>query len=179
MPKERPVHAPQSGLAAVYAQYRPELLRFLVARTGDPGEAEEVLQELWLRVQAGGAGPVANGRAYLYRAAQNLVLDRIRERRRRSKRDHDWSEAAYGAFAGADTPDLRTAADDAMEERERSAQLAAAIAQLPPAAGRAFRLHKLDGLSHAEVARQLGISRSGVEKHMATALAALRRALKD
>ena len=66
-----------------------------------------------------------------------------------------------------------------MEDRERSAKLVAAIAALPPAAGRAFRLHKLDGLSHADVARELGISRSGVEKHMATAIAFLRRALRD
>lgn len=177
--EETPVHAPQSGLAAVYAQCRPELLRFLIARTGDPVEAEDVLQELWLRVHAAGSGPVANGRAYLYRAAQNLVLDRIRERRRRSARDQDWSEAEFGKPTATDLPDPRPTADQAIDDRELSARLAAAIAQLPPAAGRAFRLHKLDGLSHAEVARELGISRSGVEKHMATAMSFLRRALRD
>lgn len=66
-----------------------------------------------------------------------------------------------------------------MLAREETAALASAIAALPQAAGRAFRLHKLDGLSHADVAEQLGISRSGVEKHIAVAMAHLRRAMKD
>ena len=40
-------------------------------------------------------------------------------------------------------------------------------------------MHKFDGLSHAEIAARLGISRSGVEKHIAVAMVHLRRALKD
>lgn len=177
--REKLVHAPQAGLAALYAAYRPELLRFLITRTGDPAEAEDVLQELWLRVHAAGGSPVANGRAYLYRAAQNLVLDRMRERRRRSTRDRDWSVAEYGAASPGETADPRPGAEQAMEDQQRSARLATAIAALPPAAGRVFRLHKLDGLPHADVARELGITRSGVEKHMATAMTFLRRSLRD
>ena len=177
--REKLVHAPQSGLVALYAAYRPELLRFLITRTGDLAEAEDVLQELWLRLHAAGGSPVANGRAYLYRAAQNLVLDRMRERRRRSMRDRDWSVAEYGAASPGETADPRPGADEAMEDQQRSASLATAIAALPPAAGRVFRLHKLDGLPHADVARELGITRSGVEKHMATAMSFLRRTLKD
>jgi RNA polymerase sigma-70 factor (ECF subfamily) len=66
-----------------------------------------------------------------------------------------------------------------MLAREETAALASAIAALPEGAGRAFRLHKIDGLSHAEVAAKLGISRSGVEKHIAVAMAHLRRMLGD
>ena len=52
--------------------------------------------------------------------------------------------------------------------------LAEAIGQLPPGAARVFKRHKLDGLSHGEVAAELGISRSAVEKHIAVALRHLR-----
>ncbi|MCU6453404.1 RNA polymerase sigma factor [Sphingomonas sp. A2-49] len=170
---------PTSGLSQLLGELRPELLRFLIARLGDAGEAEDLLQELWIRTRDGAGGPVANGRAYLYRAAQNLVLDRARERRRRTARDGEWSKAQSGSISGTEPADPRANAEDVLLEREKAGALATAIAALPEAAGRAFRMHKLDGLPHAEVARRLGITRSGVEKHIALAMAHLRRALAD
>ncbi|MDF2386658.1 RNA polymerase sigma factor [Nostoc ellipsosporum NOK] len=176
--RSRPIHSPASGLTQLYQELRGELLRFLVARTGNPVEAEDLLQELWLRTREAPPGPIANGRAYLYRAAQNLVLDRIREARRREARDKDWSDSQAETIAG-DRVDPQPRALDAMIAREDNAALHAAIERLPEGAGRAFRLHKLEGLPHAEVAARLGISRSGVEKHIAVAMAHLRRALEN
>ena len=166
-----------SGLARVYAENRGALLRFLTARLGDPAAAEDVLQDLWLRIQAIDSGPVANGKAYLYRAAQNLALDSVRARQRGAARDGDWATLHSGP--GVEPADLSATAEADMLAREEAAVLASAIKALPEAAGRAFRLHKLEGLPHAEVAARLGISRSGVEKHIALAMAHLRRAMKD
>lgn len=170
---------PVSGLSHLVGELRPELLRFLTARLGDASEAEDLLQELWIRTRDGAGGPVANGRAYLYRAAQNLVLDRVRERRRRTARDSEWTQTQSAPISGPEPADPRANAEAALLEREEASALATAIAALPEAAGRAFRMHKLEGLPHAEVAHRLGISRSGVEKHMAVAMAHLRRALAD
>jgi RNA polymerase sigma factor (sigma-70 family) len=165
-----------SGLSQLLGELRPELLRFLTARLGDVGEAEDLLQELWIRVSRGvAAGPVSNGRAYLYRAAQNLALDRVRERRRRAARDGEWADGQRAALPGPEPADARANAEAVLLAREEAGALAAAIAALPEAAGRAFRMHKLEGMPHAEVARALGITRSGVEKHMAVAMAHLRR----
>ena len=172
-----PVPAPSSGLAQVYAEIHGELLRFLIARLGDVAAAEDVMQDLWLRIHATDTGPVSNSPAYLYRAAQNLALDVVRARHRRSARDAQWASAHSGP--GAEPVDLAPNAEAAMLAREEVAALSSAIAALPEAAGRAFRLHKLEGLSHAEVAARLGISRSGVEKHIALAMVHLRRAMKD
>ena len=72
-----------TGLNQIFAETRGELVRFLTARTGNAGDAEDIVQDVWLRIQGADTGPVANGRAYLYRVAQNLVLDRVRERTRR------------------------------------------------------------------------------------------------
>jgi RNA polymerase sigma factor (sigma-70 family) len=44
------------------------------------------------------------------------------------------------------------------------------VETLPPQTQRVFRMHKLEGLSHAETAARLGVSKSAVEKHMITAL---------
>lgn len=169
---------PSAGLEAIYREARGDLLRFLTARTGDAGEAEDVLQELWIKLQTLPGGPVAHGRAYLYRMAQNLVVDRLRARQRRARRERLWIDDRDGAAAIEPVaPDKN--AEDAMLEREEAALLASAVANLPAGARRVFELHKLRGLSHAEVAEQLGISRSGVEKHMTVAMKYLRRALLD
>ena len=170
---------PLSGLSQMLEALRPELLRFLTARLGDRGEAEDALQELWIRTRAGVEGPVGNGRAYLYRAAQNLALDKIRERRRRAARDGQWAGTQRSALPGPEPADPRPGAEAELLAREEATALCAAIAALPDAAGRAFRMHKLDGMPHAEVARVLGISRSGVEKHIALAMVHLKRALAD
>lgn len=168
------------GLEACYRECRAELLRFLIARTGDPGEAEEILQDMWLRLPAAARSPVANARAYLYRMAQNQVVDRLREKQRRMKRERLWlDDRVGGATGGMEPADTAPNAEDVILAREETALLASAIATIPEAARRAFELHKVDGFSHAEVAVQLHISKSGVEKHIAVAMKYLRRALLD
>ncbi|MGD9812382.1 MAG: RNA polymerase sigma factor [Sphingobium sp.] len=170
----------ETGLAALYRLHRAELLRFLVARTGNAAEAEDVVQEVWLKIATAQAGPVSNGRSYLFRIAQNLVLDRVRERKRRLARERNWSDDEHGPLPpSGEVADSRGDAAQQIEEREEAARLASAIANLPEGAQRVLRLHKIEGLSHGEVAARLGISKSGVEKHMAVAMKHLRRLLED
>ncbi len=168
------------GLTSLYEEHRAGILRYLRARTGDAAEAEDVLQELWLKLQSGDSGPVANGRAYLYRMAHNLMLDRLREQRRRRIRDSSWSmERSAGATSDGDLIDPGDSTEAGLVWGEELSRLKAAIEELPEGARRAFCLHKIDGLSHGEVAARLGISRSGVEKHIAVAMKHLRQALVD
>lgn len=169
-----------SGLEAAYRAYRADLLRFLTARIGDAAEAEELLQELWIKMQHASGPPIVNARAYLFRMAQNLFVDRLRENQRRERREKIWSQDyAHRSAVGTDVGDPSGSAEDVMLEREETAQLASALGTLPSGARRVFEMHKVEGLSHAEVASKLGISKSGVEKHMAVALKYLRRALLD
>jgi RNA polymerase sigma-70 factor (ECF subfamily) len=168
------------GLSRLYEEHRAEILRFLRARTGDAAEAEDVVQELWIKLQNTDSGPVANGRAYLFRMAHNLVLDRLREQRRRRLRDTGWTlERSAGTTGEGELVDPGPSTESELLEKEELARLSKAIAQLPEGARRAFCLHKIDGLSHVEVAARLGISRSGVEKHVAVAMKHLRQMLVD
>jgi RNA polymerase sigma factor (sigma-70 family) len=172
-----------AGLVGLYVLHRAELLRFLRARTRDPAEAQDVVQDLWIRLQDLRPGPISNARAYLFQMANNLVLDRARERRRRGARDQSWTEHSYALVPGPDgqiqTVDPGRTPEGQLLEAEEQQAFASAIAQLPEGAQRAFCLHKIEGLSHAEVASRLGISRSGVEKHIAVAMKHLRRLLAD
>jgi RNA polymerase sigma-70 factor (ECF subfamily) len=166
------------GLARVYHDNRAALLRLLVARTGEHGEAEDLLQELWFKIQQQPPVEIQHARAYLFRMAQNLVTDRQRARHRRMTRERRWSdEATDFAPTTHEQADRSKTAEQLLLDREEVATLVSAIANLPDGARRAFELHKIDGCTHAVVAETMGISRSGVEKHMAVAMKYLRRAI--
>jgi RNA polymerase sigma-70 factor (ECF subfamily) len=169
----------KAGLAALVGIYRADLRAFLIARCGDPTEAEDVLQELWLKTSGLAARPIANGRAYLFRVANNLVLDRLRARHRAMHRDLNWLKDTSGGLVAEDRRDPTLAADEALLRDEEARILREAIAELPPGARRALELHRFENHDQAEVAHIMGISRSGVEKHLATAMKHLRRALAD
>lgn len=170
----------EAGLGALFTRHRAELLRFLTARCGTPEEAEDFLQDLWLKVATQATGPIANGRAYLFRMANNLVLDQIRSRHRAMRRDRAWlEETGGGAVEPEHRPDPAEPADEALARQQEAALLEQAISALPAGAQRALRLYRLDGHTQAEVAQIMGISRSGVEKHLAVAMKHLRNALAD
>ncbi len=157
-------------LVATYLEKREALLRYFAARLGSPAAAEDVVQEIYLKLAAMPAdAPVQNNAAFLYRMGANVMLDRLRQQRRASVRDADWRESQVTLVAGQEVTD-EPAADETVISRERLKLMLEVIEALPPQAQRAFRLHKLEGLSQAETAEALGVSRSSVEKYISAAL---------
>jgi RNA polymerase sigma factor (sigma-70 family) len=159
-----------AALLAAYLERREDLVRFFTLRLRSAAAAEDLVQEIYLRLSA--VGPeveVHNPAAYLYRLGTNLMLDKIRAERRAAARDRDWREANRSVL-GPDEIAEEPRADDAVAARQRLEQILAALRKLPPQTQRVFRMHKFEGMSHAEVAQALGISRSAVEKHVMTAL---------
>ena len=171
-----PSTEPGDGLAGLFERHRSELRRFLEALCQDPHDAEDLLQDLWIKVATNPVGPVGNGRAYLFRMANNLAIDQFRSRQQAKARQASWLESlGRGHGSPEDQPDPAPNAETVMFARQESKALSEAILALPPGARRALTLHRLEGLSHAEVARAMGISRSGVEKHLALAMRHLRQ----
>jgi len=158
-----------SPLVSVYLERREDMRRFFLARLGGRGDVEDLVQDLYLKVLAVTETPIENPSAYLYRLASNLMLDRLRQAKRSSVRESEWRRthhSSFGALDVADTPD----AESAVIARQRLDRLASALGALAPLTQRVFRLHKFEGLTHAETAQRLGISRSAVEKHVSLAL---------
>ena len=170
-----------SGLVRLLEVHRAELLRFLTARCGQQDEAEDVLQELWIKVSGQSTGPITNGRAYLFRMANNLVLDRARGRRRSMQRERVWleTESAGDVQMPEDRADPGERADEVISREQEARILRDAIADLPEGAQRALRLYRFDEIGQQEIADIMGISRSGVEKHLALAMKKLRQSLAD
>ncbi len=164
-------------LLDTYLERRGDLLRFLKLRCGSATEAEDLIQDLYLKVCAAGEGAAIRDPApYLYRIATNLLLDRRRAGRRAVRREDEWRRTASTRIGSQEATDAASP-EQAVDARLRLQQLLSAVEELPEQTRRVFRLHKLQGLSHSEVAAALGISRSSVEKHMIAVLRHLTRRL--
>ena len=161
-----------SPLVSAYLLKRQDLLRYFTMRLNSEAAAEDVVQDIYLRIVTANVGVVENPSAFLYRLGTNLMLDRLKQQRRSASRDDAWHGARYMRVGGEDMTN-DPPAEEALAARQRLLRMMAAIEALPPQCRRAFRLHKLDGLSHAETAAAMGISRSAVEKHISSALRAL------
>lgn len=139
-----------------------------------------MLQDLWIKLLLPAGAPIANPRAYLFRAANNLVLDNRRAHHRAMRRDRSWIDAVGSQSAALeDRADNAEPADEAIAARQEAEILRRAIAALPSGAQRALTLYRFENRSQGEIAAIMGISRSGVEKHMALAMKHLRNALSD
>lgn len=160
------------SLIDAYMRKREDLLRFFTLRTGSAAAAEDVVQDLYLKISGMETpGDLRSPEAFLYKMGTNLMLDRVKAQRRQAARDHAWSRQAAGD--GPEPVAHEPPADEAVASRQRLARLLAALDKLPPKVAAAFRLHKFDGLTHGEVAQRLGVSRSAVEKYIMSALRAL------
>jgi RNA polymerase sigma-70 factor (ECF subfamily) len=169
---------PDDPLLHAYLVKRRNLVLYLASRTGSLARAEDLAQDLYLKI-AGRDRTVevrAPG-ALLYRMAANLMVDDARSRRRAAGRDGAWRVEGRTDLGGEEISD-EPPADEVIIARERVRQLAEAVAGLPPQMGRAFRLHKLEGLSQAQTAQAMGVSVKAIEQHLRAAMLALTRRLQ-
>ncbi len=145
------------------------LLRLLTARLGNAADAEDALQDMWMKLDQNPAAlraqPIAQPAAYLYRMAANLAADRRIAASRAAARDAAWLEAQPGAEA---QPDV----ERALLGRERLARIERALAAMPPRMSQALRLYRIEEMPQKQIAERLGITLSGVEK-------LLRRAVRE
>jgi RNA polymerase sigma-70 factor (ECF subfamily) len=149
------------------------LRRFVRGRVATREDAEDVIQEAYLRVLRYSAEHVVESQErLLFSAAKNLAVD---SRRRRHVRTRTATDYAVLEACTQSWPD----ADEVVYATQRLNKVEMAVAQLPPRCREVFLLHRLDGLSYSQVATQLGISVSAVEKHMARACLLLDTILHD
>lgn len=158
-----------TGLEAIFLQHRPTLLRFLRARGAGDG-AEDLLQEMWLRIQEKTLGPIADPVPYLHRMANNLMLDRYRSAERRGRREQDWVDGMAGPVAEASH---EAPADERLIAAERLSRAETVLRALGPRVETVFRRFRLDGVGQRQIAQDLGVSLTTVEKDLQKAYRAL------
>ena len=158
-----------TGLSAIFMANRPALLRFLRAR-GAGDDAEDLLQDMWMKLEAKDLGPVSDPLPYLYRMANNLMLDRYRSSTRRERREQDWAEGGSGVMADA-SDDM--AVDERLILAQRLDQARAVLRDLGPRVELVFRRFRLEGVGQKLIADELGVSLTTVEKDLQKAYRAM------
>jgi len=152
-------------LDEAFMGHRPALLRYFRAR-GASEEAEDLLQDLWLKLSSAGAIEAEDTLAYLYRMAHNLMLDRRRAAVRRRIREENYQESIGETD---ETPD----AEHVLLARERLREVDRALASLGPKTDYIFRRHRVDGIPQRDIATEFGVTLSAIEKHLQKAYRAV------
>ena len=157
-----------SGLEAVFLANRERLRGFLAAH-GAGDAADDLLQELWLKLSSAHTGPIAQPLSYLYRAANNLMLDRYRATQAAAQRDADWTETATTFPGRSDEP----SGERRLISREALELAQATLDALGERVATIFRRHRLDGIPQRDIAHEMGVSISTVESDLRRAYRAM------
>ncbi len=156
-----------AALGELFQRHRDAVFRFAYARTRHIEDANEITQEVFLRL-AGYRRPVfrrARFTTWLYRVTVNLAVDEWRRRNRASEVPlHEYAESSAPSSAEAHT-DLERVLGvmETLSERQREA----------------FELRILEQWSLKETAAAMGISSGSVKTHLYRALSAIRKQLEE
>jgi RNA polymerase sigma factor (sigma-70 family) len=151
---------------ALYRECRDDVYAYVAALLRDPAAAEDIVAQAFERAyRRRGRWDARRGtrRAWLFGIARNAALDELRRRRRSAPLSEDVLPA-----------DMRAAGDE--EQAMNRAMLRTALATLAPRERDLVALRFHGGLSHAEVARVLGVSESNAQTLLHRTLTKLRKA---
>lgn len=153
-----------TAVAGLFREHNQTLVRFLDARLHNEQEARELAQEAYVRLlELGRTGAVGFLRAYLFRIALNLAIDRIRSRNARGRLDAAKLQPVDDLCEHATVEQHVFAADELRVFR-------LSLGELPEHHRRALEMNRLDGLSTVEIARRLGRSERMIRRYIVHAL---------
>lgn len=163
------------ALNEVMTRYQHRMYRFLIRLTQDPGVAEDLFQQTWIRVieKIGRYDARRQFEPWLFSVARNLTIDYLRQRRPESLDVVD-------EFGAAPVDRLSAPDQDPLEqllEYERGGVLAAAVATLPLIHREVLTLRFEEELKLDEIAEIAGIPVSTVKSRLLRALSNLRERL--
>ena len=159
-----------SALEEAFRDYYARLCFFVRHQVGSMDTAEELVQDVFLRVWERRAqlDPAGSLRALLYRSARNAALNHIKHQ----EIERRWASAARSA-----PEPVAAEAEAGVRERELSGAIRDTIAALPERCRLVFLMSRQQGLGYPEIAEILGLSVKTVETQMGRALKALRTGL--
>ena len=163
----------RKALGDEFIRVRATLERYLRAR-GAGHEAEDIVQELWFKIDALPPDTeVSDPAPYLFRMANNLILDRRRTSVRRGVRERHYVELSEATVLGIDPSPSQ---DRVLEGRASLSKIERVLDGLGERTDFIFRRYRIDGIGQRDIAAELNITLSAVEKHLQKAYKAVHAA---
>lgn len=158
-------------IAELFREHNAALLRFAAAKLGSEQEARDVAQEAYVRLlQLDRPETISYLRAFLFKIASNLAMDRLRARRRMPPAPAVLDEDLVVFDL---SPERHCAGQEMVEVLKHALQ------ELPAKCRDIFVLHRMEGLSRGEIAVRMGLGERMVRLYMARALEHVRRRLDE
>jgi RNA polymerase sigma factor (sigma-70 family) len=162
-----PFDSTAAAVSQLFREHNRALVGYLTGRLRSVQEAKEVAQEAYVRLlQLQEPATPSLLRAYLFKTATNLAIDRLRHRRVRHQ-----AEEQPELFE--DLTATRGEMDDPAQqllEREQAERLLGYLQELPVKCQQVFNLHRLEGVPQREVAARLGFSERMVRRYVTYAM---------
>ena len=162
----RAINGDESALRAIWTQHAPRIDALVRRLVGDPDQAADVAQEVWIQIFRALPGYRGDSQfsTWAHRIAVNRTLNALRSLRRVSRIEVDIEEDSFSVEHDGDRSMLAQTIDEAVQK-------------LAPGARHVFVLHDVEGYTHEEIATELGITSGGSKSQLFKARAKLRRLL--
>lgn len=160
--------------ARLNRRYRKPLMKYFLRRSRDPQDAEDLTQEVFLRIlRRGDSVPLENAEVFLFSVAGNLLRDRARRRDTHYAADHASLDAPGFDFSNSGLLSEALVEDREPERvllsQESLAEVLNALDELGERTRDIFMMYRLERMKHRDIAALYGITVSAVEKHIAKA----------
>ena len=159
-------------LASWMQQYGAGLRRY-IARQSHDAEADDIVQEVFMRLQAKQKGAtIDNPQRYMFTVARNVLISRHRRQKARSRtfQDRLADETEIPDYISPERVVI------GMQEYRRAVK---AIVNLPPRARAAFQFHRFESMTYQAIAERMGISKESVKELIHRALVRIRQEMED
>jgi RNA polymerase sigma-70 factor (ECF subfamily) len=163
---QRAIDGDQRAMRALWSQHAPHIDAIVRRLVGDADQAADIAQEVWIQIFR--ALPSYRGESqfgtWAHRIAVNRTLNALRKTRRLERIETGIDEETASIEQSGEHAILAASIDEA-------------AGKLSPGARTVFLMHDVEGYTHEEIARELGITPGGSKSQLFKARAKLRRLL--
>jgi RNA polymerase sigma-70 factor (family 1) len=162
----------ESAYQELFYHYWDQIYSTALMFTKSPELSEDLSQDIFARIwlKREKLAEVEHFDSYLFITSRNLIFDHLRKK---------VFSGGYDEYFQEYFRDASLSPDQKLEFKEFENNVQQAIGDLPHQQQTAFRLSRFQGLSHEEIASQMGISRATVKSYIVRSIVTLRKMLKD